>query len=99
MKRVPVEEKELITVDEAISHYDLIMVRFRKLLKRDDLSFTVRYFGNRTLIIRKALEAYLKEHPEERRETNGRCIRLKERQKAQSPKKRRVNKNKRKISV
>ena len=99
MKRVPVEEKELITVEEAISHYGLIMSRFRKLLKRDDLSFTVRYFGNRTLIIRKALEAYLEEHPQERRETNGRCIRLKERQKAQSPKKRRVNKSKRKVSV
>ena len=34
-------------------------------------SFTVRYFGNRTLIIRKELEKYLEEHPEVRRDSHG----------------------------
>ena len=71
MKRIPVQEKELITVEEAISYYNLIVVRFRKLVKEDGLSFTVRYFGNRTLLIRKELEKYLEEHPEIRRDSHG----------------------------
>ena len=71
MKRVPVQEKELITVEEAMSYYNLIAVRFRKLVKEDNLSFTVRYFGNRTLLIRKELEKYLEEHPEARRDLHG----------------------------
>jgi len=65
MKRVPVQEKELITVEEAMSYYNLIVVRFRKLVKEENLSFTVRYYGKRTLLIRKDLEKYLEEHPEE----------------------------------
>ena len=71
MKRVPVQEKELITVDEAISYYNLIIVRFRKLVKEENLSFTVRYYGERTLLIRKELEKYLEEHPEVRRDSHG----------------------------
>ncbi len=71
MKKVPVQEKELITVEEAMNYYNLIVVRFRKLLKEENLSFTVRYFGNRTLLIRKELERYLEEHPEVRREVHG----------------------------
>lgn len=71
MKRVPVQEKELITVEEAVNHYNLIVVRFRKLVKEENLSFTVRYFGNRTLLIRKELEKYLEEHPEARRDLHG----------------------------
>lgn len=43
MKRVPVQEKELITVEEAMSYYNLIVVRFRRLVKEENLSFTVRY--------------------------------------------------------
>lgn len=71
MKRVAVQDKELITVDEAIANYNLIVVRFRKLVKEEHLSFTVRYFGNRTLIIRKELEKYLEAHPEVRRDAHG----------------------------
>lgn len=71
MKRVPVQEKELITVEEAVNHYSLIYGRFRKLVKEGNLSFTVRYFGNRTLLIRKELEKYLEEHPEVRRDSRG----------------------------
>lgn len=82
MKRVPVDEKELITVDEAIFFYNLIVVRFRKLMKESDLGFTVRYFGNRTLIIREKLEKYLEEHPEVRRDVNGRKSSCQKRQKA-----------------
>ncbi len=71
MKRVPVQEKELITVEEAVNHYNLIVVRFRKLVKEENLSFTVRYYGKRTLLIRKELEKYLEEHPEVRRDSHG----------------------------
>ena len=71
MKRVPVQEKELITVEEAMSYYNLIVVRFRKLVKEENLSFTVRYYGKRTLLIRKELEKYLEEHPEVRRDSRG----------------------------
>lgn len=71
MKRVPVQEKELITVEEALNYYNLIVVRFRNLIKEENLSFTVRGFGNRILIIRKELEKYLEEHPKVRRATNG----------------------------
>ncbi|SCX88892.1 hypothetical protein SAMN02910451_00705 [Butyrivibrio hungatei] len=51
--------------------HNLIVVRFRKLVKEENLSFTVRYFGNRTLLIRKELEKYLEEHPEARRDLHG----------------------------
>ena len=71
MKRVPVQEKELITVEEAVNHYSLIYGRFRKLVKEENLSFTVRYYGERTLLIRKELEKYLEEHPEVRRDSHG----------------------------
>ncbi len=85
MKRVPVQEKELITVEEALNYYNLIVVKFRKLLKEDNLSFTVRYFENRTLLIRKELEKYLEEHPEVRREKHGwKKYRVEARQEAQN---------------
>ena len=65
MKQISPAEKDILTVDEAINYYGLILINFRKLLREnDDLPFRVRYFGKRTLIIREELEKYLDVHTE-----------------------------------
>ena len=65
MKKVSPADKDIITVEEAIDYYGLILVNFRRLLREnDDLPFRVRYFGKRTLIIRVELENYLDKHNE-----------------------------------
>lgn len=66
-------KKATITVQEAISHYELSYRKFCPLLHQPGLSFVVFYFGKRRLIIREELEKYLEVHPELRkRGFNGR---------------------------
>lgn len=65
MRQTSPADKDILTVDEAINYYGLILVKFRKFLREnDELPFRVRYYGNRTLIIREELEKYLDKHPE-----------------------------------
>ncbi len=70
MKKISPGEKELITPGEAIDFYILSYRKTRKLMKEEN-TFTIKYYGGRSLIIRKEFEVYLKEHPELRRKTNG----------------------------
>ncbi|MCR5100352.1 MAG: DNA-binding protein [Butyrivibrio sp.] len=64
------EDKEILTVDESISHFRLSRRKFASLLQKDNNSFVVKYFNGRRLIIKNELEKYVNEHPEIRRREN-----------------------------
>ena len=61
MKPLPVEERDLLSIEEACEYYDLYMGRFRKFLKGPGgKSMTVLFGKNTMLVIREKLENYLR---------------------------------------
>lgn len=66
MSRPILAEKDTLTVEEAISLFNLSRRKFWKLMKgMDDIPFLAMY-GTRRLIIRAELERWLKFHPSEK---------------------------------
>lgn len=60
-------DKEVLTVQEAVAHYQLARSKFYALLHEEGLTFLVFYYNGRRLLIRKEFEKYLDIHPELRR--------------------------------
>lgn len=71
MERPNLARKDILSPKEASAHFELNQRRFYALLKEQELGF-VAYYGARRLIIRTEFENYLKNHPEIRRQKNGR---------------------------
>ncbi len=61
------KDKEILTVEEAIEHYKLSRIKLLALLHEGSNSFSVKYYNNRTLILKPQFEEYLKQHPEIRK--------------------------------
>jgi hypothetical protein len=78
MKKVSPGDKELITPAEAIDYYTLSWRKMGALMDTKN-NFTVKYYDDRSLIIRREFEKYLMQHPELRRKPHGKH-RNKERQ-------------------
>ena len=66
MRRPRIEEKETLTVEEAISLFGLSRRKFWKLMKSMDTIPFLAMYGSRRLIIRSELELWLKNHPHEK---------------------------------
>ena len=66
MRRPRIEEKETLTVEEAISLFGLSRRKFRKLMNGMDTIPFLAMYGSRRLIIRSELEMWLKNHPHEK---------------------------------
>ena len=66
MRRPRIEEKETLTVEEAISLFGLSRRKFWKLMKNMDTIPFLAMYGSRRLIIRSELELWLKNHPHEK---------------------------------
>ena len=60
-------DKEMLTVQEAVEHFQLSRRKFYDLLHQKGLTFLVFYYDGRRLLIRKEFEKYLDKHPELRR--------------------------------
>lgn len=58
---VPIQNKLLLTVDEAAAYTNIGTKKIRELAKLPDTNFTVRV-GNKYLIRRAGLEDYLQKH-------------------------------------
>ncbi len=61
------ENKDIMTVQEAIQHYKLSRRKFNALLHETGLPFLVFYYNERRLILCREFEKYLEEHPEIKR--------------------------------
>jgi hypothetical protein len=61
------ENKDIMTVQEAIRHYKLSHRKFNALLHETGLPFLVFYYNERRLILCREFEKYLEEHPEIKR--------------------------------
>ena len=70
MKKVSPGEKELITPAEAIEYYTLSWRKVGNLMNTKN-NFTVKYYDDRSLIIRHEFEKYLAQHSELRRIKRG----------------------------
>ena len=70
MRRPRIEEKETLTVEEAISLFGLSRRKFWKLMKNMDTIPFLAMYGSRRLIIRSELELWLKNHPHEKEALN-----------------------------
>lgn len=66
MRRPRIEEKETLTVEEAISLFGLSRRKFWKLMQNMDTIPFLAMYGSRRLIIRSELELWLKNHPHEK---------------------------------
>ena len=66
MRRSRIEEKETLTVEEAISLFGLSRRKFWKLMNGMDTIPVLAMYGSRRLIIRSELELWLKNHPHEK---------------------------------
>ena len=66
MRRPRIEEKETLTVEEAISLFGLSRRKFWKLMKNMDTIPFLAMYGSRRLIIRSELELWHKNHPHEK---------------------------------
>lgn len=53
------EEKELLTVDEAVMLFNLSREKFRRLIREVELSFVIAYGKQQRFIIREKLIRYL----------------------------------------
>lgn len=60
-------DKDLLTVQEAIEHFQLSRRKFYEVLHEEGHSFLVFYYDHRRLIIVREFETYLEKHPEIRR--------------------------------
>ena len=67
MKKPILAEKETLTVEEAISLFNLSRRKFRRLIETTEPCFMALY-GSRRLVIRTELERWLKHHPAEKEE-------------------------------
>jgi len=67
VKKPILAEKETLTVEEAISLFDLSRRKFRRLIETKEPCFMALY-GSRRLVIRTELERWLERHPAERKE-------------------------------
>lgn len=65
--RPPLENKDVMTVQEAIDYYRLGCRKFYALLHEKGLAFVVFYYNERRLILCREFEKYLEKHPEIRR--------------------------------
>ena len=65
MRKPILAEKETLTVEEAISLFDLSRRKFRRLIESAEPCF-MAFYGSRRLVIRTELERWLKHHPAER---------------------------------
>ena len=59
MEERKLEEKELLTVDEAIKLFNLSRGKFKRLLREVELSFVVPYGKQQRFIVREELIRYL----------------------------------------
>ena len=59
MDECKLEEKELLTVDEAIMLFNLSRGKFRRLIREVELSFVIAYGKQQRFIIREELIRYL----------------------------------------
>jgi len=66
MRKPSPGNKELITPAEAIDFYKLSRRKMGVLMNTTN-DFTVKYYDERSLIIRREFEKYLEKHPELRR--------------------------------
>ena len=66
MRRPRIEEKETLTVEEAISLFGLSRRKFWKLMNGMDTILFLAMYGSRRLIIRSELELWLQNHPHEK---------------------------------
>lgn len=69
MKKPILAEKETLTVEEAISLFNLSRRRFHKLIDNQEPCFMALY-GSRRLVIRTEFARWLLQHPAEREELN-----------------------------
>lgn len=60
-------DKDLLTVQEAVEHFQLSRRKFYEVLHEEGHTFLAFYFDHRRLIIVKEFEKYLEKHPEIRR--------------------------------
>lgn len=65
--RPPLENKDVMTVQEAIDYYRLSRRKFYALLHEKGLTFVVFYYNERRLILCREFEKYLEQHPEIKR--------------------------------
>lgn len=70
MRKVSPGDKDLITPAEAIDYYTLSWRKMGTLMNTKNC-FTVKYYDDRSLIIRHEFEKYLMQHPELRRKPHG----------------------------
>ena len=70
MKKPSPGDKQMITPQEAIDFYTLSWAKVRRLMDTKN-NFTIKYYDDRSLIIRAEFEKYLAQHPELRRRPNG----------------------------
>lgn len=59
MKPANLEEKELLTVEEAITLFNLSRGKFQRLIREVELSFVVHYGRQQRFIVREELMKYL----------------------------------------
>ena len=65
MEERKLEEKELLTVDEAITQVTLSRGKFKRLIREVELSFVVPYGKQQRFIIREELIRYLSKGEQE----------------------------------
>ena len=65
MKPANLEEKELLTVEEAITLFNLSRGKFKRLIREVELSFVVPYGKQQRFIIREELIRYLSKGEQE----------------------------------
>ncbi len=66
-----VDDKDTMTVQEAVTYYKLSRRKFYELLHQEGLEFIAFYYNGRRLILKKEFERYLNGHPEIRRRERG----------------------------
>ena len=61
------KDKDILTLEETVTLYGLSRRKFAELMHAGSNTFSVKYFGSRTLVLRPQFEHYLAMHPEIRR--------------------------------
>ena len=65
--KTQMQDKDVLTVQEAVEHFNLSRRKFYALLEEDGLPFVAFYYNRRRLILRSEFTKYLEGHPEIRR--------------------------------
>ncbi len=63
----PAKDKDILTLEETRALYGLSPRKFADLMHSGPNTFSVKYYGTRTLILRSQFEEYLVRHPEIRK--------------------------------